>query len=134
MEKLNTVEAYDHVADEWSSLPNMIERRRYHKSVAMKNKLFVVGGYTTVWGFTSEVFDSTVNKFVLLKSSASLRNSYNFTGVVVSIGTKFAMLRKASPVLLYDAEKEEWSDETCKIPNDLIFFCCTKVPELRVKG
>lgn len=45
--ELNTVEAHDHVADKWKKLPDMIQKRYYHKSVAVKNKLFVVGGFYT---------------------------------------------------------------------------------------
>ena len=51
---LNTVEAYDHVANKMTYMPNMIEKKFCHKSVAIKNKLFIVD-------------DSVSNKFVLLK-------------------------------------------------------------------
>ena len=40
----NTVEAYDPLADTWSPMPSMIERRYRHTSTAMRNKLFIVGG------------------------------------------------------------------------------------------
>ena len=37
----NTVDAYDPLADTWSPMPNMIERRYGHRSTAMRNKLFI---------------------------------------------------------------------------------------------
>ena len=41
---LNTVEIYDHCSNEWSRLPDMIEKRRNHASVSIKNKLYMIGG------------------------------------------------------------------------------------------
>ena len=41
-EDLNTVEAYDHINDSWTKMPNMIEEKYCHKSIAIKNKLFIV--------------------------------------------------------------------------------------------
>ena len=35
----NTVEAYEHVADAWTHMPGIIQRRDSHVSVAVKNKL-----------------------------------------------------------------------------------------------
>ena len=43
-DSINTVEAYDHVGNTWESMPNMIYKRGAHKSVAVKNKLFIFGG------------------------------------------------------------------------------------------
>ena len=67
---INTVEAYDHVADEWTCMPNMVEGRRKYGSVAMKNKLFVFGIYIFGIG-SSEVYDSRFNNFVVLKQKPS---------------------------------------------------------------
>ena len=61
---LRTVEVYDHIADTWSKMPNMVKDKFGHKSVAVKNKLFVVGGINTI---SFEVFDSHTDKFTLLK-------------------------------------------------------------------
>ena len=59
---LRSVHAYDHLDDSWSVMPNMIERRCRHNSVAVKNKLYAIGGSLSP---NCEVFDSTSNKFVL---------------------------------------------------------------------
>ena len=64
---VNTVEAYDPFANSWSSMPNMIEGRFRHGSVAIKNKLFVIGSLDGKGSNSCEVFDSNCNKFVLLK-------------------------------------------------------------------
>ena len=45
-------------------MPDMINRRGFHKSVSVKNKLFLFAGDRTK---TCEVYDSTCKKFVLLK-------------------------------------------------------------------
>ena len=71
---LNTVEAFDHVGDTWEKMPNMINGRFGHKSIAVKNKLFVVGGIDTN---DCEVFDSTTNKFTVLKQPI-LASRYDF--------------------------------------------------------
>ena len=59
----NTVEVYHHVADTWSFMTNMIERRMGHSSVGMKNKLFVIGNEYGNGRETYEVFDSNSKKF-----------------------------------------------------------------------
>ena len=62
-EVLNTVEAFDIVANKWSDMPGMVNGRSNHNSVAIKNKLFVIGGSAK----TCEVFDSNSRQFALLK-------------------------------------------------------------------
>ena len=63
---ISLVEAYDHTADSWSKMPGMVESRFFHRSVAMRNKIFVIGGFPSA---RCEVYDSSCNKFALLKSS-----------------------------------------------------------------
>ena len=123
----NTVEAYDHVADSWSYMPNMLEERFHHKTVAIKNKLFVVGGsVNTTW----EVFDSTSKKFVLLKMSPTTFKM-NYPIEVISIGSKLAVFcSQTNIVLFYDVENDKWSEESCEVTKKLSKFCCVKVPQL----
>lgn len=40
---LKTVEAYYHIAIEWSYMPSMIKAKYYHKLVTDKNNFFTVG-------------------------------------------------------------------------------------------
>ena len=110
----NTVEAYDHVANKWSSMPSMIEIRHSHKSVSRKSKLFVIGGYSK----TSEVFDSHSNKFSLLKPipfNETILSGEKLTGVI-SIGPKLMIfLEGSSTMVCYDPENDEWSEESFEL-------------------
>ena len=124
---LNTVEAYDHVADEWSYFPNMINRRGKHNSVAIKNKLFVVASWRT-----SEVFDSRCNKFVLLKPPPAVYK-YVLDGLVevITVGSKLVVFgNECDIVVYYDAENDTWSEESCGITKNINHYSCAKIPQL----
>ena len=103
---LKTVESYDHVSDSWSQMPDTIERRRYHRSVSVRNKLFVVGRESC------EVFDSCFRKFVLLKPKpSSVASSFHIFSHIFSIGSNIFILGHGmTTALCYDFESEEWSD------------------------
>ena len=126
----NTVEAYDHVADEWTYMPNMIMGRESHGSVAMKNKLFVFG-----FG-SAEVYDSTCDKFVALKKKPS---TFKFNKTIYlqtfSIGSKFVTFGyNSSTALCYDVEKNEWSEEPFEATYDYDIgrYSCTLVPKMEL--
>ena len=120
---LNTVEAYDHVANSWTNMPNMIEGRRYHKSIALKNKLYVFGGIFTK---TYEVYDSTCKKFIALKSP---HNCFISPNSVISIGSKLVLFKfRKKSLLIYDLEDDSFSEEPCEVTKDLLGFSCVKVP------
>ena len=128
-EKLNTVESYDHVAKSWTNMPNMVLGRDHHKSVAIKNKFYVCGGFSTR---TCEVYDSTCKKFVLLKSPNNCLLSYSvmFPDAAVSIGSKiYVFYGRNSTNLIYDTEKNTWSEEFCEVSRYLSDFNCVKVPQ-----
>ena len=125
--RVNTVEAYDHVADRWSYMPNMIEGRFYHKSVAVKNKLFVVGGIRST---SCEVYDSTCEKFVLLRQPpASFTKYLSIPGEFITIGSNLAVFRHGGNCLLYDFVNNEWSDKTCEVTKDISWYSCAKLPQ-----
>ena len=121
---LNTVEAYDHVENTWKNMPSMIAARSCHKSVAVKNKLFVI---TKNFRNNCEVFDSTTKKFTLLKQPTPL-SDYNFNGrtEVITIGSKIFLFQDNSRVITYDLEYNEWSRKTCKATKHLTFFYILK--------
>ena len=124
----STVEAYDHIADSWSFMPNMVEGRSYHKSVAMKNKLF--GGRCKT---TCELFDSTCNTFVLLKPfPVHLQTYLSFLADVISIVSKLVLLNSVRPkdVLFYDVENDKWTKEPFDVKYNLSGICCAKVPQM----
>ena len=127
--RLNTVEAYDHVRNTWENMPNMINVRFCHKSVAVKNKLFVVGGLSTS---NCEVFDSTTNKFTVLKqptlaSRFNLREPFG----VITIGSKIFIFKDNLDVKTYDFEKNKWSLNACTATKNIRFFGSVKIPVMK---
>ena len=125
-DRLNTVEAYDHVGDTWENMPNMLKVRFGHKSVAVKNKLFVVGGYINS---DCEVFDSTTNKFTFLKQTTLASKSFlRRPSGVITIGSKIFVFRDERNVIIYDFENDEWSEKTCKATKYISYFSCAKLP------
>ena len=122
---LNTVEAYDHIDNSWTNMPNMIKRRERHKLVSIKNKLFVLGGYT--WQ-TIEVFDSSSKKFALLQYPSISSQTY-FIADVTSIGNKVVMFSNIKgSVFLYDVENDAWSEKSCRSATYIQNFSCASLP------
>ena len=121
---LNTVEAYDHIDDSWSKMPNMVESSQDHKSVAIKNKLYVVTGFGDT---DSEVFDSNSNTFVLLKRSRNFLK-YKISGVT-TIGNMLALfIGVDGAVIVYDVENDVLSEKHCEATERLYWFSCAKLP------
>ena len=129
---LNTVEAYHHEAIKWSSLPNLIERRYFHSSVTIRNRLFIIGGYTENGSESCEVFNSNINNFVLLKQcpgtlTYNLRNLAN----TFSIGSKLVTIgRISSTAIFYDVEKDEWFEEAFDLTKSNFGFSSTLIPQI----
>ena len=126
---LNTVEAYDHIDNSWTNMPSMIKRRSSHNSVAIKNKLFLVGGFLSS---SIEVFDSHCNKFALFKNVPEGFSTYlSYISNVASVGNKvvfFSIIKKC--ILFYDIENNEWSEIHCKAISNINYFSLSKVPKL----
>ena len=123
----NTVEAYDHVADEWSYMPNMIHRRWYHSFITVSNKLFAIGGDTN----TSEVYSSFSKKFIALKQHPSSLNFELHAYVSVSIGRRiFVFGGNSTIVVAYHVDKEVWSEELCEITKCIKDYAIVKVPQI----
>ena len=126
---LNIVEAYDHVGNTWENMPNMIENRFGHKSVAVKNKLFIVGGINTV---SFEVYDSNTENFSLLKEpQLGIRKVLYEPMEALTIGRKifvFKVFMYKTSVLIYDLDKNEWSEKKCKAKKNAENFSFAKLP------
>ena len=119
--KFNSVESYDVAADKFTPMPNMIGRRMGHNLVAVKNKLFVIGGNR--FG-NYEVFDSINNKFVLLQSRISFR-----CNKALSIGTKIYIFQAyKSFVVSCDVDEDEWSIKSSEATENISCFSCVRVP------
>ena len=123
------VEVYDHVADSWSEMREMCERRHTHKSVGVKNKLFIIGGVGTP---RCEVYDSRLNIFLWLKPHpASFTNNLNYPAGVISIGSKVVVfVQSTGRTLLYDFEDEEWMEKPCEAIKYIKWYSCAKSPQL----
>ena len=131
-EHFSTVEAYDHMSNKWSPMPNMIEGRSFHASVAIKNKLFIIGSFSANGIKPCEIFDSKIRKFVLLKQVPStLRFKLANIANTSSIGNKFVSISyESSTALCYDVEKDEWSEETFDVTKKRRNFCCALTPKM----
>ena len=132
-DELNTVEVYDHIANKWSSMPNMIERRCNHSSVAIRNKLFIIGSYFGNASKSCEVFDSKTKKFVFLKKRPNeLTFDLRYVAQTFSIESKLVVIGKDSlTALCYDVEKDEWSEEKFDATKDKLHFSSVLIPQIK---
>ena len=130
----NTVEAFDHVANKWTYMPNMNERRFNHSSVAVKNKLFVIGYCTGSASERCEVFDSAFKQFVFLKPKPDTLTFRLFKMVgSVSIGNRIITLgNKSTTALCYDIDKNEWTEEPFQATKDTSGNGCVLIPRLDI--
>ena len=126
--RLSSVEAYDHVADEWSYMPSMINESCDHNMLAVSNKLFAIGcgeDYDIC-----EVYDSISKKFVVLSSFLTFFSGFNDTSI--TIGRKIMVIRNhARKVAIYDVDKNEWSEESFEDTRYYRNFNCIKIPSLK---
>ena len=121
-DELNTVESYDVVADEWSSMPNMTGVKSFHSLVVVRNKLFVIGCARD----RSEIFENISKKFVGLKSPPVTFVDVN---KAISIGSKiFVFQEYNASVLCYNVDTNEWSEESCEVTKNLQKYSCVKFP------
>ena len=79
----NTAEAYNPVNNTWSRIPNMVYGRTGLALVAVRDKLFAIGGNFQA---TAEVYDG--NKFSQLKYSDLLHDRLNWINNAVAIGSR----------------------------------------------
>ena len=116
-ETRGSVEAYDHFENKWSYMPDLLERRFGHGSVAIGNKLYVIGGVDTE---SSEVFDYISNNFTLIKP---LPLSYwsdhydlvSFFRVKDKIIVKYdAEDKEVDNIFIYDTKENKWSSTSVK--------------------
>ena len=104
---LKTVVAYDPLSNTWSSMRNMIKDRCGHSSIAVKNKLFVLGSYDGKGSESCEVFDSNCKNFVMIKRFPSTFKFNLSLAETFSIGNKLVTVGNySSTVLYYDVKKK----------------------------
>ena len=116
-EELKTVEAYDHVADEWSRMADMVAPMEGHGLVAVKNKLYALGETEL------QAYDKTSGRFAVLKAPFFRTNeAFSLGGKLVAVSCD----EKAA--FWYDAERDKWLKETCGVTSGFDSFCFVKVP------
>ena len=126
--RLNTVEAYEPINDTWTEFPTMNYSRCYHKSVVVKNKLFVLAGGTDI----NEVYDSTSKKFTVLKPSFSLYDiNSNDPIAAFNVGHKlFSYFEGSSSIFWFDTIKGEWYEEPCEVTKHIDCFSAITAPRV----
>ena len=119
-QSLNTVEEFDPIENKWTYLPNMVYTRKFHKSIALKNKLFITNGNRK----ECEAFDPVCNKFVLIK-----REFNRCINNIFPIGDKILMFfQYSNHVLLYDVENDLVLEKKIEVTEGKRGFTCLKVP------
>ena len=105
----------------------MNHRRMYHTMVAVRNKLFVVGGSSVN---NVEVFDSTSYKLTVMKAIPPGMYLCHWSDVI-SIGNKLIKPGIVDqPTVVYDLETEKWTSVFCKATSKRGQFKCIKIPQL----
>ena len=125
----NKVEAYDPIDDTRTEFPNMNYSRCLHKSVVVKNKLFVIAGGT----YINEVYDSNTKK---LKSSLIL-NHHTCTEYLHLILLRLSVLPhklftfyQGSNIHCFDTVIGKWNENSSEPTKNLSFFSAIQVPRL----
>ena len=119
---LNTVKAYDHAADGWSLMPEMVYRRCCHNLIVVGNKMYGEG--------TFEAHDSLCGKFSKLKRPSVQLMEYTLVTKAVPIGSKILFFNhETEKALFYDMEAGKWSEEPNRILRSLSNFVFLKAPE-----
>ena len=128
-----SVEVYDHIADEWSYMPNMVEETSgcRFSLVSTGSKLFAVGE-KMIETVLCEVFDSKSNIFVSLNSFAlDCHLDTLYLSTALSIGTKlFIVYESKGETLCYDVETDKCFTNDFEVTKDLVAFSCVRVPKL----
>ena len=123
---LRTAERYDHASDSWSQLPEMVQPRSCHGSVAIRNKIFIVGG---IGRDTCEVFDAVSAKFSLLAKTSPVFKGWDVKEKkTFSFGNK-VVVPGWNKILFFDTETGKWSEVKSKKISDILSrYLCVKVP------
>ena len=107
---LNTVEVYDHIADECTYMPRMLLGKNDHKSLAIRNKLYVIE--PDIYDGTGfEVYDSICKKFMSIQVKTTYFGIDLILVAAFSIGNKIVIFNNRSEKVCYDTDTDEWSEE-----------------------
>ena len=124
---LRTCEAYCHISNEWTGMPDMIHARSNHCLIPMRSRLYAVGGLTSEAAEACEVYDVLSGRFSLVKGPAAVVGGRE----AFSAGEKiFVFMHESSKVAVFDTERNKWSEETLEVTKHLKNYVCLKIPKI----
>ena len=106
-----SAEAYDASSNRWVRMPDMLEKRSFHTSAAVRNKLHVFGGHQNT---SCEVLDVISDEFARVKADFLLERfafdgQVGFVGPTVALGNKI-LLFNATSLEFVSFDVEEFSE------------------------
>ena len=123
-----TVEKYDYFSNEWSRMPDMLNERSGHALVAVKNKLYAIGG-RLISGRSCrecEVYDNLSKKFVIVNHVFPLSEHIYNVPQWFTMGKSIAIFGPDYQIAVYDVEDDEWTH--CDITQCESAPFCIKIP------
>ena len=128
---IKSVEAYDAGSNTWSDMESMNEARVSHNLVTIKNKMFILFGYSKT---SCEVFDAFSNKFVVLKQPPNNMKFFlanNNSHYAITLGKKvFFFGKNSKTVAVYDTDEDEWIEKYSDLSQYLHEYRCLKLPQI----
>ena len=125
-----TNEAYCHVSDEWTRMPDMVHGRSEHRLIAMRSRLYAVGGLASGSAEACEVYDALSGRFSVLRSPIWGVGRGMVCGAF-SAGEKILVFKdESSKVAVFDTERGAWTEEEFGVTKDLKRYLCLKIPKI----
>ena len=118
--------SYDPIANKWGKFPSMRRERYDHGSVAVGQRLYMVGGFLHD---SLEFYDPDAGCFIAVVFTKRPECLELLTCKVLSVGGKiFVLMNDSSELFCYDTLENEWEvfDGGC-LTGNLRDFCCVKV-------
>jgi len=111
---LNTTEYFDDINNKWTNSTPMIERREDHSAVAFREKIYIIGGYSYMYGRLNfsrfaEVLDSKTKQFTAIMNPNVRR--FQFAAAISEHKLYCFGGDRADTVESFDLYKEEWLEE-----------------------
>ena len=130
LQESRSVEVYDAFSDEWSDMPDMLERRSHHSQVSIRKNLYIIGGYYTQ---QCEIYDGFNQLFVRIFPDMPLFGERHSRIQCLTIGSRIIIFKSTGleGVAVFHVDKGEWSEVKQNMsaikPNAI---CCVKTPKL----
>ena len=137
---LNSVESYNTLSNQWSTVPALTNARRYFSAAAVSGKIVVVGGYCEIGALTAakiepscEIFDPFLNQWSVVSSPKVPRGA---CGILTVDNTVYVFGGQGEGGFLdsvecFDVKCNEWHELAVTMPVALSFVQASllKVPK-----